>query len=171
MNLNIYLRPNSAHPPDVIQSIVFGSVCAYYLHNSRKDNFQNKCVTLARNLIHCGWEWGQLRSHFNDAFDLLQKQGKVNMLKRAMKTRREKNADSPAERLLVFRVPYHPRGVQRREIRKAYHDSGLENLLPDRRFICAQLRTINLRDRVCRTALECEPGATPSDFLATNPQS
>ena len=35
MNLNIYLPPNLAHHPlDVIQSIIFGRVRAYYLHIS-----------------------------------------------------------------------------------------------------------------------------------------
>ena len=169
MNLNIYLPPNSAHPPDVIKSIIFGRVRAYYLHNTHHQDFVNECATLTRNLIHCGWKWKELSSHFTDVFNILTKQGKKNLLHAAMKTRREKEAAKPADRLLVFRLPYHPRGVQRRDVRTAYRESGLEIACSNRRFICAQLRAPNLRDRVCRTALESEPNESPGDFLSMNP--
>ena len=169
MNLNIYLPPNSAHPPDVIRSIIFGRVRAYYLHNTHHQDFVNECTTLTRNLIHCGWKWKHLRSHFTDVFNILTKQGKKNLLHAAMKTRREKEAAKPSERLLVFRLPYHPRGVQRRDVRTAYRESGLEIACSNRRFICAQLRATNLRDRVCRTALESQPNESPGDFLSMNP--
>ena len=167
MNLNIYIPPNSAHPPDVIKSIVFGRVRAYYLHNTLEDHFINECTTLARNLIRCGWEWGQLLRHFNDAYWFLSKRGKSNLLNEAMRTRREKEANKASQRILVFKLPYHPRGIQRRDISKAFKDSGLKQLMPNRRFICAQTRATSLRDRVCRTALKDVPNANPSDYLAT----
>ena len=43
-----------------------------------------------------------------------------------MKTWQEKEAAKLADRLLVFRLPYHLRGVQRRDVRTAYQESGLE---------------------------------------------
>merc|ERR1712232_1123836 len=99
----------------------------------------------------------------------LKKHGRGNLLEQADKTRREKESEKPDDRILVFKLPYHPRGVQRRQIRTAYRQSGLEKIITDRRFICAQCRPVNLRDRVTRTALEDVPGANPSDFLSTNP--
>ena len=171
MNLNIYLPPNSAHPPDVIRSIVFGRVRAYFLHNTHAEDFITECALLEQNLIRCGWEWKHLCTHFNDAHESLMKQGKTILLEQAKKTRREKEAEKPDDRILVFRLPFHPRGVQRRQIRTAYRDSGLEEILSDRRFICAQCRPANLRDRVCSTVLEHQPGTAPSDFITANPQT
>ena len=92
------------------------------------------------------------------------------MLKEALRTCCEKEEGNPSHRLLVFKLPYHPRGIQKRHIRRAYVDSGLEKLLPNRRLICAQLKAPNLRDRVCRTALKEVNNANPSDYLATNPE-
>ena len=121
MNLNIYLPPNLAHPPDVIiRSIIFGRVRAYYLHNTYHKDFVNECATLARNLIHYRWKWKQLSSHFTDVFNIFTKQGKKNLLHAAMKTRQEKEAAKPADRLLVVCLPYHPREVQRRDVPVAY---------------------------------------------------
>ena len=99
------------------------------------------------------------------------KQGKTILLEQAKKTHQEKEAEKPDNCIIVFRLPFHPRGVQRRQIRTAYRDSGLEEILSDRRFICAQCRPANLRDRVCSTVLEHQPGTAPSDFITANPQT
>ena len=101
MNLNIYLPPNSAHPPDVIQSIVFGRVCAYFLHNTHAEDFITECALLAQNLIRCGWEWKHLCTHFNDAHESLMKQGKTILLEQAKKTCQEKEAENPDNRIIV----------------------------------------------------------------------
>ena len=69
------------------------------------------------------------------------------------------------EKNLIFKVPYSPRGVKRQDITAAFHESGLAELIPDRRLICAQLRSTNIRDRVSRTALADIPGDNPSDYI------
>ena len=66
---------------------------------------------------------------------------------------------------MIFKLPFSPRGVKRQDIAVALKNSGLEKLLPEKRLICAQLRSINIRDRVSRTALEDIPMENPSDFL------
>ena len=65
---------------------------------------------------------------------------------------------------MVFKLPFHPRGVTRSQINLAFNRSGLAQLIPERRFICAQLRPPNIRDRVCSTTLDTLPDANPSDF-------
>ena len=169
MNLNIYLPPNSAHPSDVIKSIIFGCVRAYFLHNTNEEHFKEECVTLAQNLIKCGWKWNLLYPLFANAHRYLSERGRLNLLSTAGLTRREREACTASLRILVFKLPFHPRGVQRNNIREAYIKSGLAKLIPNRRFICAQTRAKNLRDRVCNTSLKNIPGANPSDYLAANP--
>jgi hypothetical protein len=148
MNLHLYLPPDSAHPPDSIRSLVLSQVHAYFLHNTYDKDFRNECHTLARDLVCCGWEWEDLSSHFNDVHESLKKHGRSNLLEAAMKTRREKDAEKPDERIMVFKLPYHPRGLQCHQISSVYRSSGLAELQPTRRFICAQLRPHNIRDRV-----------------------
>lgn len=168
MNLHLYLPPNSAHPPDTIRSLIFGRVRAYFLHNTYETDFEQECILLARNLLRCGWEWEQLSSHFNEAETALKKYGKTKLLQDSLKTRRKKDSEKVDDMIMVFKLPYHPRGVQRQQITTAYINSGLAKLQPERRFICAQLRPHNIRDRVCSTSLEDIPGDNPSDFLTAN---
>ena len=168
-NLHLYLPPNSAHPPDTLRSIIHSRVRAYFLHNTHYVDLRAECVTLAKDFIRCGWEWKDLSPHFNDAQGTLQNQGRYNMLKQAMKTRREKDMEKPAEQLMVFKLQFHPRGLTRRQLADIYRSSGLAELQPERRFICAQLRPPNLRDRICSTILQDIPGDNPSDYLTTNP--
>ena len=101
MNLNIYLPPNSAHPPDVIRSIVFGRVRAYFLHNTNAEDFITECALLAQNLIHCGWEWKHLCTHFNDAHESLMKQGK-NILYCSNKQKRHTKRKKLKSLTIVF---------------------------------------------------------------------
>ena len=168
MNLHLYLPPTSAHPPDTLRSLIFGRVRAYYLHNTNRNNFLKECATLASNLLKRGWEWDHLKKYFIEAERDLSIKGKPKMLQDSLKTRRQKNKESKALKVIVFKLPYHPRGVTRQDINKAYRKSGLADLQPDRRFICAQLRPYNLRDRLCSTALRSVPDKEPSKYLSSN---
>ena len=168
MSLHIYLPPHSTHPPDTLWSIICDQVRAYFLHCTHHQDFETECTELAKNLIASGWEWKAIRTHFNDIEQSLLQQGKKKLLQIAKKTRRQKDIESPPDHIIVFKLPYHPRGIQRRQCATAYNNSGLAALMPERQFITAQLRPKNLRDRVCRTTLRNVPGANPSDFLSTN---
>ena len=172
MALNLYLPPNSAHPPDTIRSLIFGRVCAYFLHNTHRDDFEAECVRLAKNLISSGWSWEDLSSHFDEAEAKLVAIGKTVLLQQSTKTRRQKDLEQEdVKKLMVFKLPFHPRGVQRQAITRAYRLSGLAELQKECRFIVAQCRPPNIRDRVCATALEDIPGANQSDLLVTNPNN
>ena len=72
---------------------------------------------------------------------------------------------------MVFKLPYHPQGVQPQAITRAHRQSGLAELQKDYRFIVAQCRPRNIRDRIYATTLEDIPGENPSDLLVTNPNN
>ena len=98
--------------------------------------------------------------------------GKTVLLQQSMKTRRQKDLEQEdVKKLMVFKLPFHPRGIQRQAITRAYRLLGLAELQKECRFIVAQCRPKNIRDRVCATALEDIPGANPSDLLVTNPNN
>ena len=147
-NLHLYLSLNSAHLPDTNCSITISQVRAYFLHNTHYAGLRAECVTLARDLIKSGWKWEDLSLHFHEAQGILEKQGIYNMLKKAMKNRREKDAEKPVEQLIVFKLQFHPRGVTWQQISLAWKSLGLAELLPERCFICAQLHPPNPRDHM-----------------------
>ena len=166
-NLHLYLPPNSANPLDTIRSIIISQVRASFLHNTHYADLRAECVTLARDLIKSGWKWEDLSLHFHEAQGILKIQGRYNMLKKAMKNCRKKDAEKPAEQLIVFKLQFHPRGVTRQHISLAWKSSGLAELLPKCR---AQLLPPNLRDCICSTCLKDIPGDNPLDYLNTNSQ-
>ena len=45
---------------------------------------------------------------------------------------------------MIFKLTFHPRGVQRQAITTAYQQSGLAVLQPDRQFIVSRLRPRNI---------------------------
>ena len=94
-----------------------------------------------------------------------------NLLLKSAKSSQKKKRDSTNKKqLLIFELPYHARGVQRKAVSRAFHNSGLAKLMQERHFIVAQCRPMNLRDRVCNTALENIPGANPSNYLTASHQ-
>ena len=162
MNLYLYLPPTSAHPPDTIKSLIFGSIRAYFIQNTHQRDFYSECVQLAKHLLASGWKWEHLSSLFNEAHAKLLAAGRASLLHIA--TSRRRNKLKTKSETLIFKLPFSPRGVKRQDITVAFKESGLDKLLPDYRLICAQLRSKNIRDRVCRTTLEDIPQANPSDF-------
>ena len=47
MNLSLYLPPNSSHSPDVLRSIIFGPVRAYFLHCTYNKYFVD-CIDIEK---------------------------------------------------------------------------------------------------------------------------
>ena len=89
-----------------------------------------------------------------------------------MKTRQQKDLEQENNKhLMVFKLPYHPQGVQRQAITQAYTQSTLAKLQQDCHFIVTQCQLCNIRDRICATTLEDIPGENPSDLLVTNPNN
>ena len=120
MALHLYPSPNSTHPPDTIHSFIFEHVCAYFLYNTYREDFEVECVRLARNLISFSWSWEDLSSHFDNAEAILMAIGKTMILQQFMKTRQQKDLEKEdVKQLMVFKLPFHLRGVQRQAITQA----------------------------------------------------
>jgi hypothetical protein len=74
---------------------------------------------------------------------------------------------------IFFHLQFHPRGIQRQQIRAAYNETLAPLLSEERRLIVAVSRPRNLRDRVCTTRLPNLTDNNPSDFIicGDNPHS
>lgn len=154
MNLYLYLPPNSAHPPGILSSTIYGNLRRYWLQNTNLTDFQAIVRDFARRLI--------ARGHNREVINRLL----INSAKRLDLASRTNVPCSPAcsatISALFFHQEFHPRGISRESICRAYgklcakHSGFLK-------FILAYKRPRNLRDALIPSRLQGLPPA--SSFL------
>lgn len=153
MNLYLYIPPGSAHPTGILKSLIYGRLRSYWNQNTYQRDFHKMRQHLWSKLIDRGYTTQQLQPLFQTAMN------KIHSQEQTIAT---PNADD--DKPLFFHLEYHPRGVQRPQIRTAYQNI-LSPLFPDRRLIVAQHRPRNnIRDRICSTKLDDVPNSNPSDM-------
>jgi hypothetical protein len=160
MNLYLYIPPGSAHPEKMLRSLIFGRLRAYWLQNTHPSDFYAMAVLLARRLMARGYSFPALKPLFEEASVRLQTQ----LSQRRAIPRQPPDPNDPAKKAIIFHLEYHPRGIQRSQVRQVYSDT-LAPFLPDRKLILAVSRPRNLRDRICSTRLPDVPGENPSDLI------
>jgi hypothetical protein len=161
MNLYLYLPPGSAHPKNMLYSLVFGRLRAYRLRNTDTKDFIEMAKLLARRLVARGYSLETLKPVFARANARL-----LASDPRLQQTRTPVNNDDTSKKPIIFHLQHHPRGISRQQVRTAYADT-LGNLLPDRRLLIAVSRPKNIKDRVCSTILPDIAGENPSDHITT----
>ena len=160
MNLYLYIPPGSAHPEKMFRSLIFGRLRAYWLQNTHLSDFYAMAVLLAQRLMARGYSLPALKPLFEEASVRLQ----THLSQRRATHRPPPDPNDPAKKTIIFHLEYHPRGIQRSQVRQVYSDT-LAPLLPERNLILAVSRPRNLRDRVCSTRLPDVPGENPSDLM------
>ena len=161
MNLCLYIPPGSAHPEKMLRSLIFGRLRAYWLQNTHRSDFFKMAVLLARRLMARGYSFQALKPLFEESSARLQAR-----LNRPAPQLPPPGQNDPAKKAIIFHLEYHPRGIQRSQVRQVYSET-LAPILPDRHLIMAVSRPRNLRDRVCNTRLADIPGDNPSDLITT----
>jgi hypothetical protein len=160
MNLYLYIPPASAHPGKMLRSLIFGRLRAYWLQNTHLRDFYAMAILLARRLVAQGYSFRTPKPLFEEASVRLQAQ----LSQQRSIPHQPPDPNDPAKKLIILHLEYHPRGIQRSQVRQVYSDT-LAPLLKDRNLILAVSRPRNLRDRVCSTRLPDVPGENPSDFF------
>lgn len=155
MNLYLYLPPNSAHPPGVLRSTVYGCLSRYWSQNSSVKDYQAIVRAFARRLI--------ARGHNREVINRLLISS-AQRLDRAPRGPRPpcQQVQQATVSALFFHQEFHPRGLPRERIRRAYDTlcakhSGFDKL------ILAYKRPKNLRDALIPSRLLGLPPA--SEFL------
>ena len=139
MNLYLYIPPGSAHPEKMLRSLIFGRLRAYWLQNTHLSDLYAMAVLLARRLMARGYSFPALKPLFEEASVRLQTQ---------LRYRQPPDPNDPAKKAIIFHLEYHPRGIQRSQVRQVYSNT-LAPFLPDRKLTLAVSRPRNLRDRIC----------------------
>jgi hypothetical protein len=119
-------------------------------------------VLLTQRLMARGYSYPTLKPLFEESAIRLQAQ--LSQRRTLPPPPTDPNED-PAKKPIIFHLKYHPRGIQRSQVRQVYSDT-LGPVLPDRTLILAvSHRRRNVRDQVCSTRLPNVPGKNPSDFF------
>ena len=118
---------------------------------------------LADRVIQRGWKWDFVIKVFVEAHNQIVKNENEN------KNRKGKRDDNDVP--VIIHLKYHPRGIQRRDLRQIYNQTlgvKIKN-----KVIIAVSRPKNLREQLCQSHLPLLRNCNPSDFLPSyqNPEN
>ena len=169
MNLHLYLPSNSAHPPKTLKGTIIGFLYRYWYQNTDVTNYTALVSELVLHFNHRGHSISKLQRIFTEASMYLEtKYGNNRTFKRKKRTQAEmilqNKPDDEARETLFLHMNYHPRGINRQNLHRAY-DSTLGELQLFRKQIIAFSRPRNLRDILVPSDLPSKLGFNPSNYL------
>ena len=116
MNLFLYITPDSAHPPGLIKSLVFGLLLTYYKHNTNSSDFLCMTSLLFQRLLNRSHQHNNLSDIFMSAITKIENNTQDIWKKTGTKSTEQENR-------LFFHIPFHPRDISRKEIRNIYNNT------------------------------------------------
>lgn len=118
MNLFLYIPANSAHPPGVIKSLIYGLLSTYHKQNTLQSDFTNFASLLYKRLIARGHQRDTIKPIFLEA---AKKLDALKEEERTLEVRTRKRRISNGREQLFFHLPYHPRGISRSKLQNLYN--------------------------------------------------
>lgn len=185
MNLYLYIPPNSAHPPGLQKSQVYGTLLRYYRQNTHIEDFKTMATLFFDRLIARGHNRTHLKTLFKDAAKKID--AKVKKAKSGVPLQDPDEA-MPNHQRLFLHTTYHPKCVSRQAIQNLYERTcgerstvvhptrddrpGLTNapnfdggVMRIRKLTVAYHRDKNLRDMVSPSRLYQPAGMEASTIL------
>jgi hypothetical protein len=159
MNLYLYIPPKSSHPPGVLRGLVMGRCRKYWSDNPNKEDFKRFTLLLADRLAKRGHSHKTLGPLFGEAIARLER---TDPSRPATTT---PIAKPLVKDQIFYHLPFHARGINRQQVRKAFDTTIGPLINEDRRLTVAVSRPRNLRDRLCNSRLKDVEGCNPSNFL------
>lgn len=140
LNLYLYIPPLSAHPNSCLKGLIKGEVYRYWVQNNPQE-YQH-LITKFIERLHA-------RGHTIKNLAPLFLQAAASLTRQKMDRKGHYNEDST----LYIHWKYHPKGLQRSNIRHLFNTT-LQPHIPFERMIIAVSRPKNLRDALTRAALK-----------------
>ena len=157
MNLHLYIPAHSAHPPGVTRGTIIGRLKCFHQTNTDLSDFIYHASKLYFHFSRRGHTPTALNKYFKEACDLL-----CTNIHRNPNIKDTSNNDD-RRRKIFYHVPFHPRGITRRNIRNTY-EKMVGTLLQNRRLTIAISCPKNLRDMLKKFTLRDIPKDNPSDY-------
>jgi hypothetical protein len=148
-NLHLYIPPNSAHPPGILKSIIYGNLQRYWLQNTNIIDFMEITKQFAEYLITRGYNKEKITNLFHEAARKLDGTKKI------------KRTD---EDTIYLHWTWHPRDLGQSKLQVIFNETlkekcGFNNL------IIAYSRPKNLRDCLIKAKLSEPEGFRVSTLL------
>jgi hypothetical protein len=148
-NLHLYIPPNSAHPPGVLKSIIYGNIRRYWLQNTDITDFITVTQQFANRLLARGYNKQKIAHLFAEAAKRLDGIITTNRC---------------TENTLYLHWTWHPRDIKKSTLRAVFNGTlrekcGFNNL------IIAYNRPKSLRDCLMKTQLIQPEGSRVSSLL------
>ena len=176
-NLFLYISPNSAHPPGLIKSLIFGILSTYHFQNTRHSDFLLMVGHFFNRLTNRGHNKENLRELFLEAMQVIE-----DRCNPVIDTKKITDASELAlnDNRIFFHLPYHPRDISRKTIRDIYeatcendsrtnfrHTVNQKSCAPMQihKLTVAYHRPKNLRDVLCPSALAESDSCHVSKYL------
>ena len=165
MNLHLYIPPESAHPKGVLKSLIFGNLIRYHNQNSKESDFINITKEFYQHLKRRGHKDESLIPLFMEAAHCINERAQRKREGLPMSN----NTSAVSDYRTFIHWEYHPRGIDRRDIRQAYNET-LAPLLAQKPFWIRQMTVAhsnpkNLRRCLTKTQLEEPPGQQASTYV------
>jgi len=151
-NLHLYIPPNSAHPPGVLKSIIYGNLRRYWLQNTKITDFIEITQQFAERLSARGYDRNTIIELFSAA---------ANKLDNKTRNARDKRATNDT---IYLHWTWHPRDISKPKLR-AIFNGVLKEKCGFNNLIIAYSRPKNLRDCLMKTQLSEPEGHRVSSFL------
>lgn len=148
-NLHLYIPPNSAHPPGVLKSIVYGNLRRYWLQNTNITDFISITKQFAERLSIRGYDKNTIINLFSDAAKKLD----------GLITEKPKRNDT-----IYLHWTWHPQDISRSKLRTIFN-GALKEKCGFNNLIIAYSRPKNLRDCLMTTTLSEPDGNRVSSLL------
>lgn len=137
LNLYLYVPANSAHPPGVLKSVIYGRILKFWKQNTFKEDFQRLVQSLFDRLQARGYHAKVLEPVFIQAFSKIHDNTEAN-------TKTEQ---------LYLKLPYSDSGLSRSELEPIFQLKRLETLMEheiqtEKLTLCFT-RPKNLKDVLC----------------------
>jgi hypothetical protein len=165
MNICLYIRPSSAHPPSCLKGLVTGELLCYRKQNNNKD-FINITTSFLEHMVARSHKLENLIPLVHEATTAIDKKLFSSYL---ANTEPPSNNSKKHQKSLYFHWRYHPNGISNSIIRYCYNIHLKNHLQMLNKMTLAISRPTNLRDKLTRTALELPPGDSIASRLHTTP--
>jgi hypothetical protein len=149
-NLHLYIPPNSAHPPGVLKSIVYGNLCRYWLQNTNITDFITVTQQFANRFSARGHNKHKIIHLFSEAAKRLD--GTITTNKHAKNN------------TIYLHWTWHLHDIRKSKLRAVFNGT-LKEKCRFNNLIIAYNRPKNLRDCLIKTQLNQPEGSRVSSLL------
>jgi len=168
LNLYQYIPPHSAHPPKMIQGIIYGLLKNYYIQNTKKEDYHNITIKLYHRLVARGWNAADIKSHILAADTRIKNSNPPILPLQPPIIETTDEADDTKDTIFIH-WEYHPNDIPRRRVRAIYNNTCGELLKEDLDIcntIIAYSRPPNLKDMITKAKLHQAPGKEASKYYS-----